>query len=62
MFVMDIFGFYEQSLQGADIIAFSDEKNQYRVFVPDWFDGKPADISWWVDCLAFGSSAAPGGI
>lgn len=45
-YIMDIFGYFPQSLQGADILSTSDEHNQYQVFMPDWFDGKPADISW----------------
>ncbi len=45
--LMDIFGFFPQTLQGADILAHSDAKHQYRVFLPDMFDGEPADISWY---------------
>lgn len=46
--VYDIFGFSDQMLQGADILALSDTKNgPYRVLVPDFFEGKPADISWY---------------
>jgi hypothetical protein len=44
---MDIFGFFEQSLQGADIISTSGATDKYRVFIPDWFHGEPADISWY---------------
>jgi hypothetical protein len=44
---MDIFGFYSQTLQGADILAFSGKDEKYLVFIPDWFEGKPADISWY---------------
>jgi len=44
---MDIFGFFEQSLQGADIISTSGTTDQYKVFIPDWFEGEPADISWY---------------
>lgn len=44
---MDIFGFFEQTLQGADILA-SHGKEKYRVLIPDWFEGSPADISWCV--------------
>ena len=42
---MDIFGFFEQTLQGADILS-SSGAEKYRVVVPDWFEGEPADISW----------------
>lgn len=46
--VYDIFGLgFEQTLQGADILANSDKTRSYEVFVPDFFDGKPADISWY---------------
>jgi dienelactone hydrolase len=47
MVVYDIFGFCPQTLQGADILAFSDKEKPYRVFVPDFFQGKAADISWY---------------
>jgi len=47
LYIFDIFGFFPQSLQGADIVAHSDKEKQYRVFMPDWFEGKPADISWY---------------
>ncbi|KAL5363236.1 dienelactone hydrolase family protein [Aspergillus floccosus] len=43
--VYDIFGFFPQTLQGADILSTSNEK-KYRVFMPDFFEGQPADISW----------------
>ncbi|KAI9744669.1 MAG: hypothetical protein M1818_002198 [Claussenomyces sp. TS43310] len=45
--VYDIFGFFPQTLQGADILATSDKDHQYQVFVPDFFDGTPADIAWY---------------
>jgi len=47
LYVFDIFGYFPQSLQGADILSTSDEHKKYRVFMPDWFDGHPADISWY---------------
>merc|ERR1712093_407871 len=47
LYIYDIFGYFPQSIQGADILATSDEDNQYQVFIPDWFEGKPADISWY---------------
>ena len=43
--IYDIFGYFPQTLQGADILATSD-KQKYRVFIPDWFKGTPADIAW----------------
>ncbi|GES63202.1 dienelactone hydrolase family protein [Aspergillus terreus] len=43
--VYDIFGFFPQTLQGADILSTSNEK-KYRVFMPDFFEGQPADITW----------------
>ncbi|KAF1824511.1 alpha/beta-hydrolase [Dissoconium aciculare CBS 342.82] len=47
LLIYDIFGFFPQTLQGADILALSDKDNQYQVFIPDFFDGQPADISWY---------------
>lgn len=45
---MDIFGFFSQTLQGADILAdASHETHEYRVFMPDMWDNEPADISWY---------------
>lgn len=44
---LDIFGFFPQTLQGADILATSDKDQKYRVFIPDFFEGEPADISWY---------------
>ncbi|KAJ5825188.1 Dienelactone hydrolase [Penicillium riverlandense] len=44
--VYDIFGFFDQTIQGADILATSNEQ-KYRVFMPDFFEGSPADISWY---------------
>ncbi|KAL5606360.1 hypothetical protein BROUX41_002777 [Berkeleyomyces rouxiae] len=38
--IFDIFGFFPQTLQGADILG-----QEYRVLMPDWFEGHPADIS-----------------
>lgn len=32
--VYDIFGFFPQTLQGADILAHSDKEHQYQVFMP----------------------------
>jgi len=45
LFVSDIFGYFPQTLQGADILATSDHDHQYQVFMPDFFDGQPLDIS-----------------
>jgi hypothetical protein len=45
--IYDIFGFFNQTLQGADILAYSDAEHPYQVFMPDFFEGKPADISWY---------------
>lgn len=45
--IYDIFGFFPQTLQGADILAHSDKDQQYQIFMPDWFEGSPADISWY---------------
>jgi dienelactone hydrolase len=45
--VYDIFGFFPQTLQGADILAYTDKEHPYQVFMPDFFEGSPADISWY---------------
>ncbi|WEW61388.1 hypothetical protein PRK78_006878 [Emydomyces testavorans] len=47
LIIYDIFGFFPQTLQGADILSSSDPSRPYRVFMPDFFDGAPADISWY---------------
>ncbi|KAJ5338207.1 hypothetical protein N7452_004935 [Penicillium brevicompactum] len=47
LIIYDIFGFFPQTIQGADILATSSENRKYRVFMPDFFEGKPADISWY---------------
>ena len=48
LFIYDIFGLdYNQTLQGADILAHSDDKHhQYQVFIPDWFKGDPVPLDW----------------
>ncbi|KAI0118295.1 alpha/beta-hydrolase [Nemania sp. FL0031] len=43
--IYDIFGYYPQTLQGADIIALSGT-TKYKVFIPDWFKGEPASLEW----------------
>ncbi|KAI9757026.1 MAG: hypothetical protein M1835_000684 [Candelina submexicana] len=47
LFIYDIFGYFDQTLQGADILAYSDKEHPYQVFMPDFFEGKPADVSWY---------------
>ena len=42
--VYDIFGYFEQTLQGADILSTSDDNQKYKVFMPDLFHGKPCPI------------------
>ena len=42
----DIFGFYPQTIQGADILA-SSNSNPYLVIMPDFFEGNPAKIEWY---------------
>ncbi|KAI9851029.1 MAG: hypothetical protein M1838_004640 [Thelocarpon superellum] len=46
LFVYDIFGYCDQTLQGADILAYSNTESPYRVYVPDWFEGQPAQRAW----------------
>jgi len=45
IYVFDIFGYFPQSLQGADILSTSDEHKKYLVFMPDVLDGQPADLA-----------------
>ncbi|RDL41007.1 putative hydrolase related to dienelactone hydrolase [Venustampulla echinocandica] len=47
LFIYDIFGYFPQALQGADILATPGKDHQYQVFIPDWFEGNAADISWY---------------
>ncbi|KAF1962815.1 dienelactone hydrolase family protein [Byssothecium circinans] len=47
LIVYDIFGFFPQTIQGADILAYTDKEQPYQVFMPDFFEGSPADISWY---------------
>lgn len=47
MIIYDVFGFFPQTLQGADILATKDRQTQRRVYMPDLFEGEPADISWY---------------
>lgn len=44
--IYDIFGYYPQTLQGADILSSSDASQKYRVFMPDWFKGEPCPLEW----------------
>ncbi|KAG9666328.1 alpha/beta-hydrolase, partial [Aureobasidium melanogenum] len=44
--VYDIFGFSPQSLQGSDMLAYGNHKEQYQVFVPDFLLGQYADHAW----------------
>ena len=47
--IFDIFGYFDQTLQGADILATGGgASQQYRLFMPDWFKGKPCPVEWWV--------------
>ncbi|KAI5289049.1 hypothetical protein KEM54_004489 [Ascosphaera aggregata] len=46
LLIYDIFGFYPQTIQGADILSNSDPAHKYRVFIPDFFQGEPAELAW----------------
>ena len=46
--IFDIFGYFPQTLQGADILATSDDHQKYKVVVPDWFNAQPCPIEWYV--------------
>ncbi|KAI1458316.1 putative hydrolase [Annulohypoxylon moriforme] len=45
--VYDIFGFFPQTIQGADILADGDAEKKYQVFMPDFFEGNPAKLEWY---------------
>lgn len=51
LIIFDIFGYYPQTLQGADILSSSDAKQKYQVFMPDWFKGEPCPIEMYVHSL-----------
>lgn len=34
-------------MQGADILAYGDHEQPYKVYMPDFFEGEAADISWY---------------
>lgn len=44
----DVFGFTNNTLQGADILA-TKGKEPYLVIVPDLFDGQPVQPEWFAD-------------
>lgn len=45
--IYDIFGFFPQIIQGADILAYGDKEHPMQVFMPDFFDNNSADIAWY---------------
>ncbi|KAI1439576.1 alpha/beta-hydrolase [Annulohypoxylon stygium] len=45
--VYDIFGFFPQTIQGADILANGNAEKKYQVYMPDFFEGNPAKIEWY---------------
>jgi dienelactone hydrolase len=45
LLIYDIFGYQDQILQGADILAHSDKERQYQVYMPDFFDGDYISMS-----------------
>ena len=50
--VYDIFGYFPQTIQGADILATSDKDHPYQVFMPDFFEGVPCDTAWYTTSMA----------
>lgn len=42
-FCYDVFGFYEPTLQGADILT---NNREYLVVMPDFFNGRPIKMEW----------------
>ncbi|TAQ83639.1 hypothetical protein B7494_g8036 [Chlorociboria aeruginascens] len=47
LLIYDIFGYYPQTLRGADILSTfpTADNSGIRVYMPDWFDGDVADIA-----------------
>lgn len=46
LFIFDIFGYFPQTIQGADILASSSD-SPYLVVMPDFFEGSPAKLEWY---------------
>ncbi|CAK7263638.1 hypothetical protein SEPCBS57363_000670 [Sporothrix epigloea] len=44
LYVHDIFGYKDQTLQGADILAVTNHHQNYKVLIPDFFNGEPAPL------------------
>lgn len=42
----DIFGYFPQTVQGADILAYSNSENPSIVFMPDFLKGNTAQMAW----------------
>jgi dienelactone hydrolase len=47
LIVYDIFGYYPQTLQGADILSAGDHEKPYQVFIPDFFNGNHCPLEWY---------------
>jgi len=47
LIVYDIFGYYAQTLQGADILATGDRETPCQVFMPDFFGEHACPIEWY---------------
>ncbi|KAL8658881.1 MAG: hypothetical protein Q9202_007393, partial [Teloschistes flavicans] len=45
--IFDIVGYFEQTLQGADILATSDEQQKHKVPMRDRFKGNPVPVEWY---------------
>lgn len=48
VYVHDIFGYKDQTLQGADILAVTNHHQNYKVLIPDFFNGEPAPLEMYV--------------
>ncbi|KAF5878781.1 putative dienelactone hydrolase family protein [Botrytis fragariae] len=46
LIIYDIFGYYPQTIQGADVLA-QGSGEECQVFMPDFFEGQPAKIEWY---------------
>lgn len=53
MVIYDIFGYFPQTIQGADILSGAGMgvdgkgREEYAVFMPDFFEGEACDIAWY---------------
>lgn len=46
LWAFDIFGYFPQTIQGADLLASSSD-SPFLVIMPDFFEGSPAKLEWY---------------